>query len=1340
VVITVPASILCLSDLVPVTVNVVPLPDPVVSDATINCGETATLTASGSPADYTWYSDAGGTAVVGSGPTFVTPILDDNTTFYVASTSGPFCTSGLIAVNVTVIPLPLASASDVTIECGETATLIASGSPTDYSWYEDPAGTLLIGTGSSIDVSPLISTTYYVASSSGGSQSSSYDESFNSMSLPSGWTNSNSTSDVSANAFWKFDPLGIDYGMAGTTDHTGNGGTFAWVDGSTPYPIVVSLTSQQYPQENYSELKFFMKRNTTGYPMSPMNLFTVDFYDGNSWNNAVFSHTSNTAGGNWEQITVPLNSFTISGQVQFRLNVNKNGLPYPYHDDIAIDDLMLISSSTLCISALTPVQVTVTPLNDPIVSDTTIYCGESVTLTASGSPAHADYIWYADAAGTMIAGTGATFALTELLSDTTFYVAISNGGSCMSSIIPVTVTVDPISSPIVSDAYINPGEFATLTATGSPDHPNGYIWYADPAGTVEIGTGDTYVTPILNNTTTYYVQSILNTSGGSGTIYTFTNCGATGRFGPTQSQVNSAYSGTSLSGEVTINTQGIQEWVVPATGTYRIESYGAQGGVSTTALGLGAFISGDFDLNEGDKLYILVGQQGNRGLTQTANFFAGGGGGTFVATGTSPSAATPLLIAGGGGGNSISPGHANQHGQIVQSGASGSSSAGGTSGGAGAAGSSTVGGSGFYGSAGGGSLAFVQGGIGAESLNSTIGSNNEGGFGGGGGVTTSGWFNRAGGGGGYSGGGASAAAQDANSHGGGGGSYNIGLNQDNLAGANTGHGYVVITSPASTPCVSDIVPVTVHVVTGPTNVTATASPNPLCEGETLTLTGDALDATGWSWTGPNGFTSTDQSPVITNVTTAASGVYTLIASNSGGSAPAVQTAYVTVNPLPQGTLAGNTICEGGTGQLTFTASSGTGPYILVINGVTYSGVVGGSPFTPNPAPTSTTGYTLTSVTDNHGCIRTSNFTQASATITVNPLPQGVLTGGDICEGGTGELTFISSSGTGPFTLVIDGQSYPNVESGIPFTVIPNPTSTTSYTLTTITDDNGCSRTTGISGASATITVHGLPQGVLAGSSICLGSDGLLTFTASVGTGPYTLIVSGETYMGVMSGVAFSVTSAPVNTSNYELTSIIDTYGCERTTGIAGTTATINVNPAPAAVIVTGSGTDFCGSTLLEASGGSGGTIYWQGTTSNGTSTAIAATQRTVTASGTYYFRSYDGTTCWGPEGSATVTIESPPTSGVSTGDYVWGGSTDEDWTKHINWLRRTSSGYEIPVSLPSTSSNIFVRTYGGGNCPDHYPVLESVNVITFNSIDVQSGASISVAPGTGVDCKLADSE
>ena len=42
-------------------------------------------------------------------------------------------------------------------------------------------------------------------------------------------------------------------------------------------------------------------------------------------------------------------------------------------------------------------------------------------------------------------------------------------------------------------------------------------------------------------------------------VYSFTNAGATGRTGPTQAQVNTAYSGTTLANAVTINTQGIQD-------------------------------------------------------------------------------------------------------------------------------------------------------------------------------------------------------------------------------------------------------------------------------------------------------------------------------------------------------------------------------------------------------------------------------------------------------------------------------------------------------------------------------------------------------------------------------------------------------------------------------------------------------------------------------------------------------------------------------------------------------------------------------------------------------------
>ena len=59
------------------------------------------------------------------------------------------------------------------------------------------------------------------------------------------------------------------------------------------------------------------------------------------------------------------------------------------------------------------------------------------------------------------------------------------------------------------------------------------------------------------------------------TEWTFTNAGAEGSHGPTQSQINSSYLGTSLHEKVTINTQGIQEWSVPVSGTYKIEAWGS---------------------------------------------------------------------------------------------------------------------------------------------------------------------------------------------------------------------------------------------------------------------------------------------------------------------------------------------------------------------------------------------------------------------------------------------------------------------------------------------------------------------------------------------------------------------------------------------------------------------------------------------------------------------------------------------------------------------------------------------------------------------------------------------
>ncbi|XP_068699010.1 uncharacterized protein [Montipora foliosa] len=125
----------------------------------------------------------------------------------------------------------------------------------------------------------------------------------------------------------------------------------------------------------------------------------------------------------------------------------------------------------------------------------------------------------------------------------------------------------------------------------------------------------------------------------------FTNLGATGRLGP--SSLGSYYSGQDHDGQVTL-VSGIQHWVVPYTGDYKIEAVGASGGYgqyhdSRHYRGRGAKILGIFRLLKGEIIKILVGQDG---VINRVSNSAGGGGGTFVVRGSN----TPLIIAGGGGG------------------------------------------------------------------------------------------------------------------------------------------------------------------------------------------------------------------------------------------------------------------------------------------------------------------------------------------------------------------------------------------------------------------------------------------------------------------------------------------------------------------------------------------------------------------------------------------------------------------------------------------------------------------------------------------------------------------
>ncbi len=252
--------------------------------------------------------------------------------------------------------------------------------------------------------------------------------------------------------------------------------------------------------------------------------------------------------------------------------------------------------------------------------------------------------------------------------------------------------------------------------------------------------------------------------GGSAASKTFNNT-SSGMYG-----ANTNNSSGTLGGTISMSS-GMYLWTVPETGSYSIATWGAGGGGRG---GKGAYVKGDFQLNAGEVLVILVGQSGG-----SAEAGGGGGGATYVAKGNSYTTATPLIVAAGGGGYSGSGSGGAGSATLTTDGTGGSycrgSHPGGSGGGFNNNGTSAYGGGGY---------SFRNGGSGG--YGHFRASEGIGGFGGGGG---NGWWG-GGGGGGYKGGGNGAT----DGIGGGGGlSYNVGTNQEGTSGVKTGHGQVVIT-------------------------------------------------------------------------------------------------------------------------------------------------------------------------------------------------------------------------------------------------------------------------------------------------------------------------------------------------------------------------------------------------------------------------------------------------------------------------------------------------------------------------------------------------------------------
>jgi gliding motility-associated-like protein len=492
-------------------------------------------------------------------------------------------------------------------------------------------------------------------------------------------------------------------------------------------------------------------------------------------------------------------------------------------------------------------------------------------------------------------------------------------------------------------------------------------------------------------------------------------------------------------------------------------------------------------------------------------------------------------------------------------------------------------------------------------------------------------------------------------------------------------GVYTLTAVNSYGCVNSA---TTNVTVNPLPEPAASSNSPVCEGDQLQLTGAPAGMSSYLWSGPDGFTSTLQSPVVSaSATLSMAGEYTLLVTNSNGCQNS-SSEVAEINPLPEAEISGTTsVCKDAPFPvITFTGSGGTPPYTFTytVNGGTNQFItasVGNS--TTLLVPTGNAGtyvYELVSVMDGSetGC---SQEQSGSATITINPLPTAVIDGTTaVCQFEPyPAVTFTGSGGTAPYTFVYTINSigpYLVTSTGSTATVaVPTEESGSfTYSLVSVSDasSTACSQA---AGGSATVTVNALPEATISGSrDVCQGSPSpFITFTGSAGRAPYTFTYrvnnGGNQTITTTSGstVSLAVPTAEAGEYVYELLSVRDgsSTTCEQPqTG----SATILVNPLPQATI-TGTTTvcRYDEAPLITFTGSGGEPPYTFAyslnsgsqqliTTSSGNSVSIpVATEAPGTFTYTLFsVRDASSTACsQSASGSATVTVNTLPTATIS---------------------------------------------------------------------------------------------
>ncbi len=465
---------------------------PTVNNPSICSGTTATLTATApTGATFQWYDVASGGNPLFTGNPFITPNLTSNTTYYVEAVIAG-CTSTRTTVTVTITNVNSPTVNNASICSGTTATLTATApAGATFQWYDVASGGNPLFTGNPFVTPNLTSnTTYYVEAVIAGCTSTRTAITVTIQNITNPTVSDITICPNSTGTFTATAPIGATfdwYDQATSGNLLGTGSTFTTpvLTSTTTYYVeaiqgtctssriaVTVNVSNNIPSPTVSDITICTNNSGTFTATAPIGV-TFDWYDQATGGNLL---------GTGSTFTTPVLTSTTTYYVE------------------AIQGTC--TSSRIAVNANV-----ITSLTDPVVSNATICENEIATLTVT-SPASVQFDWYTLPNGGTILFIGNPFTTPALTSTTIYYVeAVAFG--CTSNRVPVTVTVNPIpQNPIVNNATICEGENASLSATV----PNGVQvnWYDSQSSGNLLSSNNPFVTPNLNQTTTYYVEAIQN--------------------------------------------------------------------------------------------------------------------------------------------------------------------------------------------------------------------------------------------------------------------------------------------------------------------------------------------------------------------------------------------------------------------------------------------------------------------------------------------------------------------------------------------------------------------------------------------------------------------------------------------------------------------------------------------------------------------------------------------------------------------------------------------------------------------------------------------------------------